>query len=464
MSSAIERPVFHEWGQEPNHLPGHDSISGESMIALPESTCFSTTDPALIQKAQLLTAQEYLRRKFITPSQIGEDGTILPEHDPYREHSKYFVKTTPDGKDVIATLRVIKHDPIKGKGSFPVLDHENDLDPDYVARINSIGAENLLEVSALVRDKNLDKDGSAALQLYKQMMLESWSEDRTGKGTLIMACNPVLFDNFRLLFDGSMQRIGPDLPYPGQEAIPAMLELTKGSLNVIDISRDKSNPYRKLHKTVLEYFFTGADAKNIDPSIINSLREHGYETLVGRMENNNWSGSEAINSQIQNKIKYAGAIGKVQEKAKKYRPEIAANVLLAGYTAVRTVGVAQGVDPYADTNWETFLAIELGTQIPYTMGISDLIRGGAKENYPRARKLLASAAVGSAFAAPYAYIVANGGTESIESAVTGGTILAVGMYFLSGQVKRIRSAYDNQKEKRAIKKLDLPQENSVNTK
>ncbi|MFZ1248704.1 MAG: hypothetical protein WAQ24_00065 [Candidatus Saccharimonadales bacterium] len=412
----------------------------------PEALCFATEDPILIQKAQILTANEYLRRGFIQPNEVGEDGVILPEHDPYRSHSTYFVKTTPDGSEVVATVRVIKYDAKKGDKSFPVLDHKDELDPEYVDRLQIIGAENLLEVSALARDKKLDKDGTAAIELYKEMMLNAWESDETGKGTLIMACNPVLYEGFRMLFDGAMKRIGPDLPYPGQEAIPAMLELTDGSVRVADISNDPNNPFKALHKAVVNYFFTGVDAKKINPRIMQGLYDNGYTALAHKMEANEWPNLEHEKVVLQKRIKTAGIQGKVLEKLKKYKPEIIANIALAVYTALRTVGVAQGVDPYSDTNWESFLAVELGTQVPYTWGFSDIIRGSMRDNYPRSRKALAATAIGSAFVAPYAYLAANGATESLEGAMTTGTILGVGAYFLSKNIKKIRDRNKSQNQ------------------
>jgi|JI10StandDraft_1071094.scaffolds.fasta_scaffold17264_2 hypothetical protein len=403
-------------------------------------SCFVTTNPKLIHEARRLTAKEYLRRGFVTEEEIGPDGTIIEEADPYKEHSTYFVKLTESG-EVAATLRAIRYDEAKGEGSFPILEHKEELDEGYVKKIETIGLENMVEVSALVRNKALDKKGTAALELYKQLMIHSWAQDKTGDGTLIMSCNPVLFKAFQLLFDGSMQRIGPDIDLPGQEAIPAMFELRDGSMNVINISMDKGNPYRGLHKAVVEYFFLGTDSKKIDKPIVDSLLEHDYDELVHSMDINEWPYLVTAEAGAQKKLQYAGAVGKIRERAQKYKYEIGANVLLAGYTALRTVGVAEGIDPVADTNWETFLAIELGTQIPYTWGFSDLIRGGLKEEYPASRKLLASTAVGSAFAAPYMYLAANGAAESWQAGAVSGSILAVGLYFLSDKVKKIRNVF-----------------------
>lgn len=408
--------------------------------------CFATDDPHLVLLARQLTAKRYLDYKFITQDQIGEDGTIKEEFDPYHAHSTYYVKTTEDGESIIASLRTIKYDPSKGKASFPVLEHEAALYKENVNALYEVGHSNLVEVSALVANKELDTDRSATLQLYKRMMMDEWSRDAEGKTTLIMACNPKLYEGFSLLFDGSMQRMGPDLPYPGQDAIPAMFKLNEGGKNIIEISRDPKNHYRKIHEIVVNYFLAGTQQDGLHPDIIETLKSNNYSILADKIANDQWDSSETDYSQVYRSLKIAGIEGKIREKIATRKPEIAANVALAGYTVARTVGVAQGVDPVADTNWGTFLAIELATQIPYAWGFSDIIRGSLREDYPRSRKLLASAAIGSAFAGPYVYLAANGATENLQSNIVAGAMLAVSAGFLGNAVKKIKQKYTKNRD------------------
>lgn len=408
--------------------------------------CFATNDPGLIHQARQLTAAVYLKRNFITEDQIGEDGMIKPEHDPFADYSTYYVKTTPDGENIVASLRTIKYDPTKGKESFPVLEHEHELFEDNLRQLKTVGYENLVEVSALVANRELDTDRSATLQLYKRMMLDEWGRDTEGKTTLIMACNPKLYEGFSLLFDGSMQRMGPDLPYPGQDAVPAMFKLNEGAKNVINISRDPQNHYRKVHEIVVNYFLAGTTSNDLHPDIIDALNANNYSALAKKIANNQWDYRETDFSQVSRSLKIAGIEGKIREKIASRRPEIAANAALAGYTVARTVGVAQGVDPVANTNWGAFLAIELATQIPYAWGISDIIRGSLRENYSRSRQLLAATAIGSAFAGPYVYLAANGATENVQSNIVAGAMLAVGAGFLGNAVKKIRQIYSKSKD------------------
>lgn len=198
-----------------------------------------------------------------------------------------------------------------------------------------------MEVSALVRDKALDRDGTAAMRLYKELFLTVWSRDKTGDSALIMACNPKLYKNFSLLFDGSMKRIGPDLPYKGQDAIPAMFMNREGAINVIQLSTDPNNPYRSMHAKVVEYFFTGADAAMLHADVVEALEAHGYTSLVEKMRSGDWPLQDNLDARAQKEIKQAGVRGAIIAKMVSRKPEIIANVLLAGYTAFRTVAVAK---------------------------------------------------------------------------------------------------------------------------
>ena len=53
--------------------------------------CFSTDDPELILKARRLMADVYLKRDFVTPSDITDEGVLSEESDPYGSHSTYYV-------------------------------------------------------------------------------------------------------------------------------------------------------------------------------------------------------------------------------------------------------------------------------------------------------------------------------------------------------------------------------------
>lgn len=456
ISRAILEPLATDQHTADTENLTNDSsvIAGEagdfSKDILPDDNCFETADQELVLKARQLTAKTYLRWNFVTEDQVGPDGTILPEHDPHSDNSRYFVKTTPDRKKVIATVRVIDFDSEKGSSSFPMLSYEKDLDPESVKEIYDHDMENVKEVSALARDKELDPKGEAALSLYKSIFFSSNFSGNSPETMFIMACNPRLYENFKLLFNGAIKRAGPDLPLPGQDAVPAILPIKQAAKHVIEISKDKKNPYRRVQQLVVDYFLGAMKKKDIDPEVISTLEKNGYDVLLDRLDNNEQGTADNNHglsaAELSKKLVYAVGVGKVEEKAKKYWPEIVANIGLLGYTAVRTVGVAYGADPVSDTQWPEFLAVELGTQVPYAWGASDLIRGGLKDNYNPIRKTLAATAFGGAFVAPYAYLATHGAMENLQSGATSGVIAAVGLYFLSSKMKSIKAAFKKQQD------------------
>lgn len=392
-----------------------------------EVSCFVTYDPDTIDQARRMTAREYLRRKFITSDEINAEGVISEDSDPHHSHSRYFVDTVGDGSTVSATLRTLHYDGDMGHDSFPVLTHEDELYPEYMEKINKLGYENIIEVSALVRDRELDSDGTAALKLYREVFLDAIANDENGKTALVMACNPKLAKKFRLLFDGSMKRIGPNLDYPGQEAVPMMTMIRDGMLNLINVSKDRQNPYRNVHKLVVEYFFTESNHSRVHPDIIQALEENGYNDIVEKMASGDWGNTSKLDKTIVSKIERAAVLGKIREGARKYRPEALATAGLIGYTLARTAAVAEGIAPESDASWEAFLAIELATTPQYVWGVGDLARnaGKEKEEYSTKRKLGAIAAAGSAFVAPYGYLAARGGFESEQGLAVGAGMLVI---------------------------------------
>ena len=48
----------------------------------------------------------------------------------------------------------------------------------------------------------------------------------------VMACRPGLFRSLQAVSGDQVRRLGPDLDYPGQVAIPAFLDPTEAALNL----------------------------------------------------------------------------------------------------------------------------------------------------------------------------------------------------------------------------------------
>jgi hypothetical protein len=387
--------------------------------------CFSTDDPELILKARQLMADVYLKRDFVTDSEINHLGVLSEESDPYASHSTYYVVVPKNQKTVLATVRIINFDPRKGESSFPVLRYKKDFDSRALAVLASAGTDNLVEVSALARDKDLAASGTAALMLYKRIFIDACYEDQNGKKSLIMACNPMLYKAFGLLFGESFMRLGPDLPYPGQPASPAILRAEDAAVNIAKASRDKKNPYRGVQEGVVKYFGAGADASLMSDEILSALDTYGYGDLVGKMRTNDWDDVAQREKQALGILKRGAIKGKLKEVLVRYRPEILAAAGLMAYTAARTGVVAESITPVTHADWHAFLGIELATTAPYVWGIGDLARNANNEHYKTSRKVSAYALAGSAFVAPYAYLAAEGTLHSEQGAVVAGGLLAL---------------------------------------
>lgn len=386
-------------------------------ISVREPFCGYTNAPDVIHAARALVATEYLERGFVTPDEMDGD-TISSAADPYVLHSEHYVDMRTDehsarsrsgsGIGVAGTIRKIKFVPQKGRSSFPVLDHEESLYPEAVQEIYATGLEATVEMSNLVRDRRIDSDGTAALRLYRKAFHDSWNGGEEEQ--YIMACNPVLFTAFTYLFNGAFKRIGPNLPYKGQEAIPAMINLRRGGLELINASSDPKNPFRRVHRLVVDYFLSGANVRELDSDIVDALLENGFEDTVAKMRG---SGQSIIQddpdppvAEIRREVKRAVVIDKIQKR----KGEIVAGAGLLAYTALRTAGVKYGIDPGTDVDWRIFLGIEVATTAPYVWGMGDLTRSTLRpEKYSMAAKFRAIGVAATSLMAPYAYVIAEGG-------------------------------------------------------
>ena len=382
-------------------------------------SCGKTTDPNLIHKARQLVARVYAERGFIQPENISDDGVIGERHDPDQHNADYYVVIDHED-DVIATARTIRHEDARALDSFPLVrDHIEALDPAIVDDIeNRYGWENVREISGLARDRAADPKKLAATQLYKAMFLDAWKENDGNEQVFVMACNPNLRTTLEQLFGDSIQQMGPPLDYPGQPAEPVMFTTRAGAIETINRSKDKKNPYRKLHQQVVEFFLHGPEANTLDPHIVDALRANGYDAIVSSIEKKEWG--TLNNDRELKRMRRLGAYGILADKAQKYKPELIAGALLTGYTVARTAAVAVGVSPSTDVDWRIFLGIELATTAPYVWAAGDIIRNTdtPPEDRSRARSMGAYATYYGSLLAPYGYIVAAGGATTPAALAT----------------------------------------------
>lgn len=422
------------YNKETNNTPlFHDkNVSNEkrtSPLDLSEySDCFRIDSDELLEESRRLTASVYLARGFVSQDQVNSQGLIADEYDPYVKHSTYYATTSSDKQQISATLRLINYNPEAGKRSFPMIsEFEDCIEPEFKDKLEKIGYSNIHEISALARDRDLDSAGVSAMQLYRTMFLDAWSDKGidADKSTFIMACNPKLADRLKLLFGESMQVMGSNMPYTGQEAVPLMFENFSGAIDTIKRSRDAKNPYKTLQSEVVKYFFNGADIQAVHPGIVDTLKDENYTDLLEKMTSGVWENVHDYDVRMMSRMKRAGAIGKARElftkdSLKKYWPEAVATAGLLGYTAARTAAVGVGMDATTDAEWEVFLAIELGTTPTYVLPMGDLIRNAGKspDEYARSRKYMMLGLAGGSYVAPYAYLYGVGGLESAQGAGT----------------------------------------------
>lgn len=392
-TSFIDRLV-----REPDGpLTAYAGIPDEESIAeSPETAkykCFATSDPVLIHEARLLVAQRYLHLNFVSADQIDRDGTLTQEADPYASHSTYYVVLDRASNQMVATSRRIHYDPARGEASFPVWEHKAELNPNYVSQVEQIGLDKCVEISALVRNPAFKPDRRITMELYRQMFQDVWRAGDAGEKIFLMACKPSLYKTFRKIFDGSIERMGEDLNYPGEIAVPALFRTTEGSASLINKAGESvfKNRHNWIHRRVVKYMMVGADVEKFDPSIINALQNGPFEKTLDNL------GVERPPTPT------------FAERLKNHKPEIGVGAFLIGWTALRTLGVVEGVSPDTDVDWRVFLGIEVATTPSYIIGVRDTVRSILHpEQYSRRQKVKALLMGGGSFLAPYAYVTAEG--------------------------------------------------------
>lgn len=230
----------------------------------------------MIDAAQRLHAKIYLRRKYVTPDDISEDGRLNETADPYTNQSKYFVLTNQLNKHprVLATARQIHNVAGKGHDSFPTV-KQLKLYPEMEQAIRAIDPSKCVEISALAKDHGVDPRGT--MMLYRTMWHHSL---RNGHRIWLMACDAKVFDHLKSLFGESFTRIGDNTYYMGSEVVPAMLEVHKSIGTLIQQSKSL-NPFKRRLKLMLINFFT--DGLPIDSAETVSKKSRVSGQLVSRV-------------------------------------------------------------------------------------------------------------------------------------------------------------------------------------
>jgi hypothetical protein len=413
-----------------------------------------TEHPSLIREARQLIATSYLKLGFIEPEHIDEEGVLAEEHDPYMTHSEYYlIRKSVEGSEepiITSTIRKIIFNSEKGKESFPVMEHSDKFYPESQDQIEKVGLENCVEISALAKIKT--DDPMESLKLYRSM----WQEALTRRGTdkeeklWIMASSPVLFDKFKIIFNGAVKRIGPNLDYPGQETIPALLDPVSGFIEIVESI--KNNPdMADQRKMVVDFLIDGLSWDDLGGELNSLLADNGFIEKYEIEHHATYQEPVTLDTgyvdDMENVITADGENTVNDLNKKNFRgyfenrkPELISGLGLLAYTALRTEAVRRGISPDSDTDWRVFLGIEAVTTVPYVLGTGDVIRSiKTPGNFSKSRMIASGTVALGSFMAPYGYVGATGGESLTDPYVFGG----IGVFFslgTIGAIRKVRSA------------------------
>jgi hypothetical protein len=396
----------------------HEEISNNGSLEHSVNTMHDLSDgytncPDVIHEARSLTAREYLRKGFINDDEVGPDGTISADNDPYMSSSIYYVVANEE-HEIVATTRKIVFDKEAGETSFPVWAHKDVFDPEIVEEVEAIGLDRCVEISALAKDKQKDADNMATLKLYRSLYQDAIMENSPSgvkEEVFLMALSPQLYEQFSTFFGSALQRMGPDLEYPGEEVVPALLRTKQGSLDIIRAAKDENNPTANVQEFVVHYMLDGCSSDTLDPVILDELSENGFDEVLEKLGVNSPEKPEitdegqGLEEDFETTENAVGFLKKVEKR----KPELIAAAGLIGYTVLRTLGVKHGISPYSNVDWRTFLAIEVATTPPYVLSMGNIARSvKSPEQFTNLQLRKSEVIAGASLVSPYAYVAANG--------------------------------------------------------
>jgi hypothetical protein len=216
--------------------------------------------PDHVRHAQRLHADVYLRRGFVQPGDIDEDGRLTLLADPHQEHAEYFVVLgSDDPSDVRAVSRQIRMSAHKGFASFPMLDLAQ-IDKRHLAMIQQHDPSSCVEISALAKQSG--ESPMLPLVLYRAMLHRSFEIDDK---IWLMACDVRLFQRLKVLFGPAIVQVGKVTPYYGGDVVPAMLKLDEALAGLIAGARDQVPLRRSIRKALPRFFMNGFPIDRIKP-------------------------------------------------------------------------------------------------------------------------------------------------------------------------------------------------------
>ena len=334
-----------------------------------------------------LHAAVYMREGYIEADEIDDDGYIVEGVDPYRQRSDYFY-TVDEDVDFVGTCRQIRCDRKDGIASLPTLSHFRIM-PDKLLgvagadKLADIKPKEVVEISALA---TANMEGGKAynhektVELYASMLRRSVDE---GHKIWVMSTDSRLTEILNDMMGGHFVPIGESADYIGSRSDP-------GAMNVEDLLRYfLSSDADSLYRDTLISKLDGIDTSLLPEDIAETIEASGIETV-----------------KINGVVKYLK------------KPEVIASAALAAYAAARAVPLA-AVEEFSGNPY-VFGAIDIGTAPTYAFGLKWLYSSRSETATKAKGAIVASAS----FAAPYAYVYANGENYPVAvNAVIGGFVL-----------------------------------------
>lgn len=209
----------------------------------------------LLDQAKRLHAHVYLKRHFIGIKDVSAAGYMTDMADPHQYYSRYFVvcDATAKPERVVVTARQIQTLHTKTHDDLPIISEAHIFAAKKV-EILKYSPDACVEISGLA--KHISQPSLPALMVYRLMWLYSLEHKHK---IWLMACDPALYKRLKYFFGDTIERIGNNTPYTGNDVVPAMLKLDE-AVGRMERQSQTLHPFRRgLYRSVLEFFEKDAD-------------------------------------------------------------------------------------------------------------------------------------------------------------------------------------------------------------
>lgn len=377
-------------------------------------------------KAAQLHARVYLSEEngYVSEESVNELGILAEEVDPYAYGSEYFYYEADSEHDNVAVVsRQIPADKKSGIISLPTL-REFECDPGILAETAGVGKISEIRPSEVVEISALASEGEGAhwsvVRLYSEMMRNSLEK---GHKLWVMSTDSRLTPMLDYMLLDNLRTIGESKEYLGSVSDPRCLSPEKVLEAYLDLDDSEvSDEFLLKTKEIFLNSLEGINVDNLPTSLVEKLEISGINVEQG---------------------------GTIRKALKKNKAAAIAGAALTGYAALRAVPLA-AVDEFEGSP-VVFGALDVGTVPSYVVGLN-LLYGKTRSV---AQKAIGGVVASASFAAPYAYIYAEG--QEYPMYVNG----VIGAFVLGGVAKEVVSRRRAKKaEDRLIKGLQASPEQS----